>query len=205
MSHSNDPSPAPSPEHAPSPAGVDQNGPISIQPVPPEPTVTASQTGADAAPTRQPLTPEGLRAELTRLDSGLVALVLAFGFLLGSTVARNSDVWQHLATGRLIASGQYSFGSDPFAYTSAGHPWINHSWLSDLVSYKVWDALGGRDSAIARGALVGLKALLITVMAALMLSVRQRGQSLWLPVCCVGLALYAMSPRLLLQPAVIYA
>jgi hypothetical protein len=208
MSQSNDPSPARSPERAPSPtrtdaAGVDQNGPISIQPVPPEPTVTATQTGADGAPTRQPLTSEGLKAEIARLDGGLVVLVLVFGFLLGSTVARNSDVWQHLATGRLISSGQYTFGSDPFAYTSAGHPWINHSWLSDLVQYKIWQALGGSDSAIARGALVALKALLVTVTAALMLSIRRGGQSLWLPVCCVGLALYAMSPRLLLQPAVI--
>jgi hypothetical protein len=208
MSHSNDPPPPRSSEHETSPArtgpdGVDQNGPISIQPIPPSPTVTASQTGADAEPTRQPLTSEGLKAEMARLDGGLVLLVLAFGFLLGSTVARNSDVWQHLATGRLIASGQYSFGSDPFAYTSAGHPWINHSWLSDLVGYKIWQALGGSDSVIARGVLVGLKALLITVTAALMLCVRRRGQSLWLPVCCVALALYAMSPRLLLQPAVI--
>jgi hypothetical protein len=171
--------------------------------VPPEPTVTASQTATDAEPTRKPLTPEDLKAEIARLDGGLVALVLVFGFLLGSTVARNSDVWQHLATGRLIASGQYSFGSDPFAYTSGGRSWINHSWLSDLLGYKLWQALGGTDSIMARAVLVALKALLVTVAAALMLSVRRRGQSLWLPVCCVGLALYAMSPRLLLQPAVI--
>jgi tetratricopeptide (TPR) repeat protein len=171
--------------------------------VPPEPTVIASQTAGAATPPRRPLTPEDLKAEIARLDSALVALVLVFGFLLGSTVARNSDVWQHLATGRLMVSGQHSFGTDPFSYTSTGHPWINHSWLYDLVWYKLWEALGGGESILARGVLVALKALLVSVMAALMLSIRQRGQSFWLPVCCVGLALYAMSPRLLLQPAVI--
>ncbi|MBP3955165.1 hypothetical protein J8F10_07710 [Gemmata sp. G18] len=34
-------------------------------------------------------------------------------------VARNSDVWLHLATGRLVAHGDYHFGADPFAYTIA--------------------------------------------------------------------------------------
>ena len=130
-------------------------------------------------------------------------LLLVFAFFLGSTVARNSDFWQHLATGRLISGGQYSFGSDPFSYTSAGRVWINHSWLADLLAYKLWEALGGIEFLLARGALVVVKALLITLMAGFMLAVRRRGQSLWLPVCCVALALYAMSPRMYLQPAVL--
>lgn len=164
MSNLNDPSPSSPAEHpseAAEAGGVPPNGPISLQPVPPAPTTTASHAAAEGAnQSRQGLTPDTLKAELARLDSILVALLFVFAFFLGSTVARNSDVWQHLATGRLISAGQYSFGSDPFSYTSAGRAWINHSWLADLLAYKLWESLGGIDSVLARAGLVLLKASL---------------------------------------------
>jgi hypothetical protein len=144
-----------------------------------------------------------LIAEITRLDRVLVLVLLVFAFFLGSTVAHNSDVWLHLATGRLQAKGQYSFGSDPFTYTSGAHPWINHAWLTQRIAYQIWQSLGGVDSAVARAVLVLVKAFLVVVLAWVMLLVRRQGQSLWLPVACVALALYAMSPRLFLQPAIL--
>ncbi len=156
-----------------------------------------------ASQSRQGLTPDTLKAELARLDSILVALLFVFAFFLGSTVARNSDVWQHLATGRLISGGQYSFGSDPFSYTSAGRAWINHSWLADLLAYKLWESLGGIDSVLARAGLVAAESAHYHADGRVHARGRRRGQSLWLPVCCVALALYAMSPRMYLQPAVI--
>src|SRR6266849_10929184 len=63
------------------------------------------------------------------LDFALIGLVLVFAFLLGSFAVGNSDFWMHLATGRLIAQGQYEFGKDPFAFTTPDGPWtwINHS------------------------------------------------------------------------------
>src|SRR5262249_41256998 len=53
------------------------------------------------------------------MDRVLAALVLAFVFLISSFAIRNGDFWLHLATGRLIAQGGYTFGSDPFAFTAA--------------------------------------------------------------------------------------
>src|SRR5262249_16590607 len=71
----------------------------------------------------------------------LAALVLAFAFLAASFAARNSALWLHLATGRLLARGEYVFGADPFAYTTKGVYWANHAWLFDLALYAGFQTL----------------------------------------------------------------
>src|SRR5262245_21146644 len=63
---------------------------------------------------------------LARLDAVLVVLTLACAFLLASFPASNSDLFLNLASGRLLARGEYTFGQDPFTFTSEGY-WANHS------------------------------------------------------------------------------
>jgi hypothetical protein len=128
-----------------------------------------------------------------RLGAGLSVVVLLFAFLVSSFAARNSDLWMHLAAGRDLLAGRYSLGSDPYAYTTDGAYWVNHSWLFDLGLYALYQALGGP-------ALVVVKALTITALAWLLLRVRRPGSGVALPAACALLALLAMSPRLLLQP-----
>jgi tetratricopeptide (TPR) repeat protein len=129
------------------------------------------------------------------LDALSVGLVLAFAAVAASFVARNSDVWLHLATGRLLAAGGYRFGADPFAFTTDEVYWANHAWLFDLGLYLTFTQFGG-------AALVGLKAAAVAATAGLMLlAARGRGPA-WVATGCVLLALLALSPRLLLQPAV---
>src|SRR5262245_53405788 len=76
-------------------------------------------------------------------DAALMIICLLFGFAVASFAVRNSDVWFHLAVGRLAAEGGYSFGVDPIAYTTADTYWVNHAWLFDLAIYYVFRALGG--------------------------------------------------------------
>jgi tetratricopeptide (TPR) repeat protein len=121
-------------------------------------------------------------------------VVLLFAFLVSSSAVRNSDFWIHLAAGRLLANGEYRFGVDPFSYTSTGAYWVNHAWLFDLGLYTAYQAFGGVG-------LVVLKALAIAGLAWLMLRVHRSGTGAALPAACTLLALLAMSPRLLLQPA----
>src|SRR5262245_51260371 len=100
--------------------------------------------------------PEIKRLErVTRsLDRSLVVVVLGFAFLVASFAVRNSDFWLHLATGRLIASRIYQPGIDPFAHTTTGLHWINHSWLFDVSLFEARRLLGDV-------ALVIMKALLV--------------------------------------------
>src|SRR5262245_6253714 len=154
-------------------------------------------------PKRKQTTSEQLAVEITRLDRVLVVLVLAFAFLSASFTARNTDLWQHLAVGRMIVAGEYHFGTDPFAFTTETVYWAHHAWFVDLIVYGVAQAAGGIESRAAGIVLVGLKALLISLLAAILMGIRRPGQSLWAPAFFTALAVLAISMRALLQPTVV--
>lgn len=153
---------------------------------PPEPS--------EAAPAPTPATGDPWPRWFGFADVAAAVFALLLAFLLASFAARNSDVWLHLATGRAIANGQYSFGTDPFSYATAGRYWVNHAWLFDFVEYKVYTSLGAP-------ALVVLKALSVLLAAGLLLAIRRRGQSLCPWVLVLVLALLAAAPRMLLAPS----
>jgi hypothetical protein len=142
---------------------------------------------------RPPIDPERRAHLLRRLDYFLVGAVLLLAGLAVSAPARNSDLWMHLATGRLLAQGQYHFGVDPFAYTTVGVYWANHSWLYDLISYGLYETLGGTS-------LVIVKALLMVFLAGVLLHLGRGRGSLWIAALCTALAVLAISWRQLLQP-----
>jgi hypothetical protein len=121
-------------------------------------------------------------------------LVLVLAFLAASFYARNTDFWFYLATGRLLAQRQFTFGADPFAYTTQQVYWVCHAWLFDFVLYFLHGLVGGTG-------LVVVKALVVTALAGLLLSVRRPAGAAWLPAVSTAVAVLAMSPRLLLQPA----
>ena len=96
-------------------------------PLPPEPAAE-SPAPASSAKTTLPASPF-----LAGFDWVLAVCVLTLAFLIASFSVRNSDFWMHLASGRLLATGQYEFGKDPFSFESAGRTWVNHAWLFDFV------------------------------------------------------------------------
>jgi hypothetical protein len=210
MTSANDPSATPAPESgiggsskdaglpaSAHPTGIQAtpSGPsAAVQTAPPEPAASIP-VPPPAAP-RKRLTPERLAQELGRLDAALVVIVLVLGFLIASFAARNSDLWMHLAAGRDLLGRKYDLRHDPYAFTTGGGPWVNHSWLSDVIFYGVYSLADG-------AGLVVFKALLVTLLAWVMLQVRRPGQSVWVPAACTAVALVAMSHRLLLQSTVI--
>src|SRR5688572_11152412 len=78
-----------------------------------------------------------------RIFATILAIqTLLLAFILASFPARNADFWSQLAAGRLLANGDYQFGTDPFAYTTDGIYWANHAWLFDLVLYAAYTTIG---------------------------------------------------------------
>ena len=69
----------------------------------------------------------------------LIFVVLAALALLSPAQA---DTWTHLRTGREIWTTGAPIGIERFSFTSAGVPWYNHEWLSQVLFYGVY-ALGG--------------------------------------------------------------
>jgi tetratricopeptide (TPR) repeat protein len=178
------------------PAGGIQQSPTAegvTIPLPPPPT--------PQIPSSEPPGPPS--GKLLALDALLVALVVAFAFLVASFRASTSDVLMDLATGRLIANGEFTFGQDPFSFTTEGVRWVNHSWLYDWALYLIHGE-PDQTSPARQAALIVLKALAVAALAVLLLLTGRRpGQSLWIPASLTALAVLAVSARALLQPACI--
>jgi tetratricopeptide (TPR) repeat protein len=132
---------------------------------------------------------------MTGLDWVLALGVVALGFLIASFSITNSDFFMHLATGRLIAEGNYSFGKDPFSFVGADRTWVNHAWLWDLGLFLLYKSAGGP-------ALVVVKALAVAIAAGLLLLARRPQFSIWPNVVCTGLALLAAAPRFIMNPVI---
>ena len=86
--------------------------------------------------------------------SKVFSAVLLLG-LLGMT-ARNAtdpDLWWHLRTGQWIVETGHVPHFDPFSFTRAGHAWVSHEWLSEIVFYELWKR-GGAAALIVFSALI---------------------------------------------------
>jgi len=194
---------------SPTPTTSPETGRTSIQAVPPPPEPSALQEARppDSPPIkskRKRMTVEGLTRLVSRLDKALVGVVVLLTFLLGSFAARNSDFWQHLASGRAIVQHGSPPRQDPFTYTAEG-TWVNNSWLSDLVLYNVFRLTSGPDQfnpdlKVAGPVLIGAKALLIVLLAWIMMKIRRPGQSLWAAAVCTAIAVVVLSRSTFLQP-----
>jgi tetratricopeptide (TPR) repeat protein len=181
-------------------AAADSSKPTSAQAVQTAPSGAPEAPAIPLPPLPQPgpASPERFLRWVKRFDIAIVAVVLAFAFLVGSFPVYNSDFFMELASGRLLAQGNYHFGDDPYSFTTQGVYWVNHSWLFDLLLYALYSLPG-----IGGAAVVVAKALLMVLLAGLMISVGHRpGQSLWAPAACTGLALLCLGFRLFLQPVI---
>jgi hypothetical protein len=157
-------------------------------------SVPAAAAGTPAADAPRPPAPGAAGRSL--LDGALALAVLALAFLVASFPAANADLWLHLASGRLVAHGDFPFGRDPFSALDPAPAWTNHAWLADLLLYALYQVGGG-------AALVVAKAVLVTLLAGVLLRLRRPGGSLGLPAAATGLVVLALMPALVLRPAVV--
>lgn len=74
------------------------------------------------------------------LDAGIAFLVLGILVRMGSDTIADPDLWGHVRFGQLTTRlGAVSL-VDPFSYLTAGHTWINHEWLAEVVFSRAWDS-----------------------------------------------------------------
>jgi hypothetical protein len=86
------------------------------------------------------MTGDGLPRWLTWLASlSLVAVVLA---LTVPYVTHSSDLYLHMAIGRLTLQTGWPPLTEPFTYTIAGEEFIAHEWLAGVVFYAVYRSAG---------------------------------------------------------------
>lgn len=106
----------------------------------------------------------------------------------------DADLWWHLRTGQLILETREIPRVDPFSFTFAGKPWLNHEWLGQVALYLAHRAAG----------IPGLMLLLVSILAAtyslVWLRMRNRGVDVRAGLPILGAAFFAGSmsvgPRL---------
>jgi len=130
------------------------------------------------------------------IELALPVGLLILAFLVAAFAVRNSDAWHHLAVGRLIAQGAYTFGVDPFSFTTEGVTWVNHSWLYDFLTYFTYINAGP-------ATVIAIKGVAVAVIIGLLVFQRPTGQPIWVWALFGTLALLTIAPRLILQPAIV--
>ena len=130
-------------------------------------------------------------------DRLILGIVLIAAFLATSYAARNSDLWLHLATGRLVVTGSYPFGSDPFSYTGESRAWADSNWLYGTVLYGVYSANTSGAAAVI------VKALAFTAAFVLVNLLRRPGHAVWPWAVFTAIGALAAAPASSLRPQMV--
>jgi hypothetical protein len=95
----------------------------------------------------------------------------AWTVLLGSSVVyffttneADNDLWGHVLFGRDILTAGAIPRVDTYSYTAAGHPWINHEWLSQVILAAVYRHAGGPGLLLFKLAVATLTFLLLLAL-----------------------------------------
>jgi hypothetical protein len=91
----------------------------------------------------------------------LLGAVLASSLALFIRPVSDPDFWYHVRVGQWIVEHGRLPAIDLFTYTAAGHVWVNHEWLSEVLMWLVYARLGAAGVSVACGIVAWLGFLLI--------------------------------------------
>ncbi|MBC6934942.1 MAG: hypothetical protein DWB42_03800 [Chloroflexi bacterium] len=86
------------------------------------------------------------------IERAAAIILFALLFALAARIPTDTDTWWHIRCGEYTLSNGMIY-ADPFSFTKAGEPWINHSWGAQIVLYGVWQAAGNLGLAVYTAAL----------------------------------------------------
>ncbi len=74
-------------------------------------------------------------------DTRRLVVAILFVALLAMAVRApaDTDTWWHLQAGRVTLESGHVLRTDIFSHTRYGSPWVNHSWLSQVILYWLFD------------------------------------------------------------------
>jgi len=99
-----------------------------------------------------------IRRWLLWFDTRHLAVAILFVALFAMAVRTpvDSDTWWHLQAGRVTLEQGRILQSDLFSHTKYGSPWVNHSWLSQIVLYELFDRFSYAGLGLWLGAVVAV-------------------------------------------------
>jgi hypothetical protein len=90
-----------------------------------------------------------------------VAILFVALFAMAVRAPVDTDTWWHLQAGRVTVESGRILQVDLFSHTRAGSPWVNHSWLSQVVLYLLFERLGYAGLGFFLGAVVAVTFLFV--------------------------------------------
>ncbi|MEW4527167.1 hypothetical protein [Maioricimonas sp. JC845] len=148
----------------------------------------------DDLPDWEPLTPELVEDEAIRGDFMLRWAVVLLTLLFAWTKIDDSRVLVQIRSGEYMAGhGFLPPATDVFSATAQARPWINLSWLNDLV-------LAGVHGVAGPGGLTLLGAVVATIAFGILVHISISGLSTWWGSICAAIALVACFPLLSAGP-----
>ena len=124
----------------------------------------------------------------------LVALLYLIPAVQALLPIDDPDVWWRLRTGQWIIENHSPPARDYFSTLAMGKPWIEYSWLSEVLIYVTYALLG------LLGVVYFVLAMALLIAAAAHLLVRRCGLPLAAEIGLVGAALGAMKPLMTPRP-----
>ena len=86
---------------------------------------------------------------------------------------KDLDLWLHLGAGKFITQNVFVPNQDVFSCTIAGHPWLNHEWLFQILVYNIY-SLFGFDGLIDLQVFIA-----VAIFASLLFLGYNKDQQLW--------------------------
>ena len=90
-----------------------------------------------------------MRINTNSVSAFLLPALLASAFLLGLKQITDVDALLHLVMGKLFVTTKGFPSLEPFCYPAAETPFLYTSWLFAVVSYLMFDLLGGAALSLA--------------------------------------------------------
>ncbi len=87
---------------------------------------------------------------MTRVQSGVVQdrirslFLVSFCLYWFSDTVVDPDLWGHIRFGQDIRRAGSIVQTDTYSYRTAGQPWINHEWLSEVIFAEIYGRSGPR-------------------------------------------------------------
>jgi hypothetical protein len=89
----------------------------------------------------------------------LAFLLVTLEFIMTRGSVVDPDIWWHLRNAEYLFQHHQFPRADRYSFTVAGHPWINHEWLSEVPYYLAWRV----------GGLAGINAVMFAVISLIFL------------------------------------
>ncbi|MDB5342541.1 MAG: hypothetical protein JWP89_918 [Schlesneria sp.] len=151
----------------------------------------------EGLPEWEPLTPELVEDEAIRGDFVIRWAVVGLALLFGVAAVTDTRTLVHIRSGEYMAAhGVLPPSKDVFSYTANDRPWINLSWMFDLVAAGIHAVSGGIGLSILQGVLAGLA-------FGLLVHTHRSGIRTWWGSICAVLALLVCYPQFTAQPELI--